>query len=87
MKHCCEKCDARQISSVLGGADCWNESCGCHKEAELRKLARDTYIKTRTGRGHMPHPDSDEGQRKIDRLFDIIQKPFLPADADRESSK
>lgn len=41
---------------------------------ELRKIARETYVKTRIGRPHMPRPDSVEGQRKIDRLFDIIAK-------------
>ena len=40
--------------------------------AELHKLARETYIKIRIGRPHMPDPDSHEGQRKIDRLFDIM---------------
>lgn len=46
------------------------------KEAELRAIARETYKTTMIGRPHMPDPDSDEGQRKIDRLFDIISKPF-----------
>jgi hypothetical protein len=41
-------------------------------EAECRHLARETYKKTRIGRSYMPDPDSDEGQRKIDRLYDII---------------
>lgn len=45
-------------------------------ETELRELARDTYKKARIGRPHMPDPDTDEGQRKIDRVFDIIAKPF-----------
>lgn len=45
-------------------------------ELELRGIAREQYAKVRVGRPHMPHPDSDEGQRKIDRLFDIIAKPF-----------
>lgn len=43
---------------------------------ELRQIARDTYKKARINRPHMPDPDSDEGQRKIDRLFDIIAQPF-----------
>lgn len=46
------------------------------QESDFRKLARETYNKTRIGRPHMPDPDSDEGQRKIDRLFDIIVKSF-----------
>lgn len=45
-------------------------------ETELRGIAREEYTKVRVGRPHMPHPDSDEGQRKIDRLFDIIAEPF-----------
>lgn len=45
-------------------------------ETELRELARETYKKVCIGRPHMPHPDTDEGQRKIDRLFDIVAKPF-----------
>lgn len=44
------------------------------QETELRALARDTYTKTMIGRRHMPDPDSDEGQRKIDRLYDILAK-------------
>lgn len=46
------------------------------QESELRTIARETYIKTRIGLPHMPDPDTDEGQRKIDRLFDIIATPF-----------
>lgn len=49
-------------------------------QTELRQMARDTYKKVRLGKPHMPDPDSDEGQRKIDRLFDIIAKPFTEAD-------
>lgn len=41
------------------------------QETEMRALARETYKKVCVGRPHMPHPDSDEGQRKIDRLYDI----------------
>lgn len=44
------------------------------KETEIRALARDSYNKLRIDRPHMPHPDSDEGQRKIDRLFDIMSR-------------
>jgi hypothetical protein len=41
-------------------------------EAEVRLLARVSYCKLRETRPHMPHPDYSEGQRKIDRLFDIL---------------
>jgi len=41
-------------------------------DRELRELARGTYKKVCIGRPHMPHPDSDEGRRKIDRLYDIL---------------
>jgi hypothetical protein len=44
------------------------------QEAELRTIARDTYKKARIRRPHLPDPDSDEGQRKIERLFDITAK-------------
>lgn len=55
-------------------------------ESELRTIARETYNKTRMGRPHMPDPDTDEGQRKIDRLFDIIAKPFRsPQDTEVQS--
>lgn len=30
-RRCCDKCDARQIPPVLGGAECWDENCECHK--------------------------------------------------------
>lgn len=43
------------------------------QDAELRRIARETYNKVCIGRPHMPHPDSDEGQRKIDRLYDICR--------------
>jgi hypothetical protein len=43
---------------------------------ELHQIARAEYIKVCVGRPHMPDPDSDEGQRKIDRLFDILCIPF-----------
>jgi hypothetical protein len=46
------------------------------QESELRQIAREEYIKVSIGRSHMPDPDSDEGQRKIDRLFDVIAEPF-----------
>jgi hypothetical protein len=42
------------------------------QKTELRTIARDTYIKTRINRPHMPDPDTDDGQRRIDRLFDIM---------------
>ena len=45
-------------------------------DSELRQLARDAYCLTRRSHPHMPAPDSAEGQRKIDRLFDIISQPF-----------
>lgn len=47
------------------------------QEAELRVIARETYKKACIGRPHMPHPDSDEGQRKIDRLFDIVRSKMF----------
>lgn len=50
------------------------------QETELHKIARETYVKTRIGRPHMPSPDSVEGQRKIDRLFDIFAKTFEDQD-------
>lgn len=43
---------------------------------ELRAIARETYKNTMIGRPHMPDPDSDEGQRKIDRLFDILCQTY-----------
>jgi hypothetical protein len=46
------------------------------QEAELHQIAREEYVKVCVGRPHMPDPDSDEGQRKIDRLFDIISEPI-----------
>jgi hypothetical protein len=46
------------------------------QENELRTIARESYVKLRINRGHMPDPDSDDGQRRIDRLFDIIAEPF-----------
>jgi hypothetical protein len=49
---------------------------GGRHEAQLRQIAREEYAKVRIGRPHMPDPDSDEGQRKIDRLFDIIAEPI-----------
>ncbi len=49
-------------------------------EGELREMARDAYNRTRIGHPDMPHPDSEDGQRKIERLFDIISKPFRNAD-------
>jgi hypothetical protein len=36
MSQCCDKCDARQIPPVLGGHDCWDENCSCHKIQRLR---------------------------------------------------
>lgn len=50
------------------------------QEADLRALARETYKKACIGRPHMPHPDSDEGQRKIDRLYDIARKHLANGD-------
>lgn len=47
--------------------------------AELRSLARETYIKTRINRPHMPGPDTDDGQRRIDRLFDIFMAATVPS--------
>lgn len=44
--------------------------------AEVRKLARETYNKTRAAHPHMPHPDTEAGQMKLERLFDILAKPF-----------
>jgi hypothetical protein len=44
------------------------------QDTELRSIARDTYKKVCIGRPHMPHPDSDEGQRKIERLYDIARR-------------
>ena len=43
------------------------------QDAEMHLIARETYERCRIGRPHMPHPDSDEGQRKIDRLYDIMR--------------
>lgn len=44
---CCPKCDARQIGPVLGGADCWDANCVCHKKSilvqELREAAAKYY--------------------------------------------
>ena len=48
--------------------------------AELRALARETYTKTRINRPHMPGPNTDDGQRRIDRLFDIMASALDPAD-------
>lgn len=54
-------------------------------EAELRDLALTEYRKICIGRPHMPPPDHPEGQRKIDRLFDIISRPFREAEAGSSS--
>lgn len=50
------------------------------QETELHKIARETYVKARIGRPHMPTPDSVDGQRKIDRLFDILARQFQDQD-------
>ncbi|MBC7906893.1 MAG: hypothetical protein H7Y60_09130 [Rhodospirillaceae bacterium] len=50
-------------------------------EAELRKIALDSYRKLRIGRPHIPHPDTPEGQQKLDRLFGIISAPFRDTSA------
>lgn len=46
------------------------------QETELRKIARETYSKTRAAHPRMPDPDTEAGQMKLERLFDIIAKPF-----------
>lgn len=43
------------------------------QDTELHTLARETYDRVRLARPHMPHPDTGEGQRKIDRLYDIMR--------------
>lgn len=43
------------------------------QDAEMHLLARETYERVRIGRPHMPLADTDEGQRKIDRLYDIMR--------------
>lgn len=43
------------------------------QDEEMHLIARETYERVRIGRPHMPHPDTDEGQRKIDRLYDIMR--------------
>jgi hypothetical protein len=43
------------------------------QNAELHLIARETYDRVRIGRPHMPLADSDEGQRKIDRLYAIMR--------------
>lgn len=53
-----------------------------NQEVELRTLARETYIKTRINRSHMPDPDTDDGQRRIDRLFDIMAQAFRESKLD-----
>lgn len=40
----------------------------------IRALALETYRKAMIGRPHMPDPGTPEGQRKIDRLEDIMRR-------------
>lgn len=46
------------------------------QHAALRSLARESYGKMRMSNPYLPHADSDEGQRKIDRLYGILCIPF-----------
>lgn len=55
------------------------------QNAELHLLARETYDRVRIGRPHMPAADSDEGQRKIDRLYSIMRAALSTSNqTDRE---
>jgi galactose-1-phosphate uridylyltransferase len=45
----------------------------------IRLLARETYQKVRQAHPNMPHEESPAGHKKIQRLFDILWKPFRDA--------
>lgn len=47
------------------------------QDAEMHLLARETYERLRIGRPHLPLADADEGQRKIDRLYDIMRAAMV----------